>query len=211
MTTTQPSRSLIDDLVSYFDQKTEVQAAYFAFLFSSVSETHDLFLGVEHVGELAGIQTMTLLIKNVYLGDNPMYFASTEHDADTFAIVKEEGLLFFSRQEETAVAQQLLKLLFNKREGDEALVEAVRHNSVYALVNSAMLQEKKLALQSFAQGETDFTPLYSHPDMLARAGMAAVPAGLTLARVTWSKHLAGAKPRQVVLNPDTDFTAAFEL
>ena len=209
--TTQPSRTLIDDLVSYFEQKTEVQAAYFAFLFSSVSETHDLFLGVEHVGGLEDIQTTALLIKNVYLGDSPMYFASTEHDSDTFAIVKEEGLLFFSRQEETAVAQQLLKLLFNKREGDEALVEAVRHNSVYALVNSAMLQEKKLALQSFAQGETVFTPLYTHPDMLARAGMAAVPAGLTLARVTWSKHLAGAKPRQVVLNPDTDFTAAFEL
>ena len=209
--TTQPSRTLIDDLMSYFEQKAEVQAAYFAFLFSSVSETHDLFLGVEHVGGLDDIQTTALLIKNVYLGDSPMYFASTEHDSDTFAIVKEEGLLFFSRQEETAVAQQLLKLLFNKREGDEALVEAVRHNSVYALVNSAMLQEKKLALQSFAQGETVFTPLYTHPDMLARAGMAAVPAGLTLARVTWSKHLAGAKPRQVVLNPDTDFTAAFEL
>lgn len=209
--TTQPSRTLIDDLMSYFEQKAEVQAAYFAFLFSSVSETHDLFLGVEHVGGLEDIQTTALLIKNVYLGDSPMYFASTEHDSDTFAIVKEEGLLFFSRQEETAVAQQLLKLLFNKREGDEALVEAVRHNSVYALVNSAMLQEKKLALQSFAQGETVFTPLYTHPDMLARAGMAAVPAGLTLARVTWSKHLAGAKPRQVVLNPDTDFTAAFEL
>ena len=95
---TQPSRSLIDDLVSYFDQKTEVQAAYFTFLFSSVSETHDLFLGVEHGGELEGIQQMTLLIKNVYLGDTPMYFASNEHDADTFAIVKDEGILFFSRQ-----------------------------------------------------------------------------------------------------------------
>ncbi|HEX8327873.1 MAG TPA: enhanced serine sensitivity protein SseB C-terminal domain-containing protein [Hymenobacter sp.] len=208
---TQPPRTFIDDLTSYFAQKTEVQAAYFAFLFSSASETHDLFLGVEHVGGLEGIQTMTLLIKNVYLGDSPMYFASTEHDADTFAIVKEEGLLFFSRQDETAVAQQLLKLLFDKREGSEALAEAVRHNSVYALVNSAMLQEKKLAVQAFAQGETVFTPLYTHPNMLARAGMAAVPAGLALARVTWSKHLAGAPPRQVVLNPDTDFTAQFEL
>ncbi|GAA4056227.1 hypothetical protein GCM10022409_49400 [Hymenobacter glaciei] len=209
--TTQSSRTLIDDLVSYFEQKTEVQAAYFAFLFSSVTETHDLFLGVEHVGGLEDIQAMTLLIKNVYLGDSPMYFASTEYDADTFAIVKEEGLLFFSRQEDAAVSQQLLKLLFDKREGTEALAEAVRHNSVYALVNTAMLEEKKLAVQAFGQGETVFTPIYTHPDMLARAGMAAVPAGLTLARVTWSKHLAGAKPRQVVLNPDTDFTAAFEL
>lgn len=208
---TQPSRSLIDDLVSYFDQKTEVQAAYFAFLFSSVSKTHDLFLGVEHAGELEGIQQMTLLIKNVYLGDNPMYFASTEHDTDTFAIVKEEGLLFFSRQEETAVAQELLKLLFNKSGGIEALVEAVRHHSVYALVDAAKLQEKKLAVPSFAQGETVMTPLYTHPNMLALAGMAAVPPGLALARVTWSQHLAGAPPRQVVLNPETAFTAAFEL
>lgn len=206
-----PPRSLIDDLVSYFDQKAEVQAAYFAFLFSSVSQTHDLFLGVEHTGELAGIQQMTLLIKNVYLGDNPMYFASTEHDADTFAIVQEEGLLFFSRQEDTVVAQELLKLLFNKSGGTEALVAAVRHHSVYALVDQAKLQEKILAVPSFAQGETVMTPLYTQPTMLALAGMAAVPPGLALACVTWSQHLAGAPPRHVVLNPDTAFTAAFEL
>ena len=208
---TQAARTLIDDLVSYFDQKTEAQAAYFAFLFSSVSQTNDLFLGVEHTGDLEGIQAMTLLIKNVYLGDNPMYFASTEHDADTFAIVKEEGLLFFSRQEETLVAQQLLKCLFNKSDGTEALVEAVRHNGVYALVDSAMLKENKLGLPAFGQGESVFTPLYTTPNMLALGGMAGLPPGLTLARVTWSKHLAGAKPRQVVLNPDTDFTVPFEL
>jgi hypothetical protein len=208
---TQDSRSLIDDLVSYFDQKTAVQAAYFAFLFSSVSQTHDLFLGVEHVGELEGIQSMTLLIKNVYLGDNPIYFASTEHDADTFAIVKEEGLLFFSRQEDTVVAQELLKLLFNKSSGPAALAAAVRAHSVYALVDEAKLQEKKLAVPSFAQGETVMTPLYTQPNLLALAGMAAVPPGLALARITWGTHLAEAPPRHVVLNPDTAFSAAFEL
>ena len=30
-------------------------------------------------------------------------------------------------------------------------------------------------------------------------------------RVQWSRHLPGAAPRQGVLNPDTDFTATFEL
>lgn len=209
--TSQHSRTFIDDLVRYFDQKPEVHAAYFAFLFSSVTETHDLFLGVEHTGGLEDIQTIALLIKNVYLGESPMYFASTEYDADTFAIVKEEGMLFFSRQEEVTVAQQLLKLLFDKHEGTEALVDAVRHNGVYALVDAAMLKDKKLVLPKFGQGETVFTPLYTHPSMLARAGMVAVPPGLALAHVTWSKHLAGAAPRQVILNPDTDFTATFEL
>lgn len=207
----QLSRSLIDDLVSYFDQKTEVHAAYFAFLYSSVSETHDLFLGVEHTGELEEIQAMTLIIKQVCLGESPMFFASTEHDADTFAIVKEQGLLFYSRQEETVVAQQLLKRLFNREGDDQELIETVRNNGVYALVNAAQLEDKKLVVPSFAQGENTFTPLYTHPSMLAIAGMAAVPPGLALARVTWSRHLAGAAPRQVVLNPDTDFTAAFEL
>ena len=140
-----------------------------------------------------------------------MFFASTEHDADTFAIVKEQGLLFFSRQEETVVAQQLLKRLFNRESGDQDLIETVRHNGVYALVDAAQLEDKKLVVPSFARGENTFTPLYTHPSMLAMAGMAAVPPGLALARVTWSRHLAGAAPRQVVLNPDTDFTAAFEL
>ena len=101
--------------------------------------------------------------------------------------------------------------IFNKGDGDEALIEAVRQNSVYALVDEALLKEKKLALPSFADGEHIFTPLYTHPNMLALAGTAAVPPGLALVRVTWGKHMAGAASRRVVLNPDTDFTAGFEL
>jgi hypothetical protein len=207
----QPTRTLIDDLVSYFDQKAEVQAAYFAFLYSSVSKTHDLFLGVEHTGELEGIKTMTLFIKRVYLQDSPMYFTSPEDDPDTFALVREQGLLFFSRQQETVVAQELLKRLFDQASGDEALVQAVREHGVYAMVNAEQLQQKKLVVQSFSKDEATFTPLFSSANMVPLGGLTALPPGLALAKLIWAKHLAGAPPRTVLLNPDTAFEAALEL
>lgn len=207
----QPTRTFIDDLVSYFDQKAEVQAAYFAFLYSSVSETHDLVLGVEHTGALEGIKTMTLFIKRVYLQDSPMYFASTEDDPATFALVKEQGLLFFSRQQETVVAQELLKRLFNQASGDEALVQAVREHGVYAMVDKEQLQQKKLVVQSFSKGEATFTPLFSSANMVPLGGLTALPPGQVLARLTWAQHLAGAAPRTVLLNPDTAFETALEL
>jgi hypothetical protein len=207
----QPTRTFIDDLVSYFDQKAEVQAAYFAFLYSSVSETHDLFLGVEHTGGLEDIQNMTLFIKRVYLKESPMFFASTEHDPDTFALVKEQGLLFFSRQQDTVIAQELLKRLFDQSGDGQALAQAVREHGVYAMVNEEQLQQKKLVVQSFSKGEDTFTPLFSSPNMVPLGGLTALPPGLALARLTWAQHLAGAAPRVVLLNPDTAFEAQLEL
>lgn len=208
-----PPRTLVDDLVSYFAQKPAVHSASFAFLYSGVSQTHDLFLGVAHTGELEAIKTMALFIKNVHLPAAPLFFASSEEDPDTFALVRDEGLPFFSRDEELAVAQQLLKSLFGAADPatGAALREAVRAHPVYALVNEAQLAEKKLVVQAFARGEEQFTPLFTGPNMLALGGLGALPPGLVLAPLTWGRHLAGAAPRPVVLNPDTPFAAAFDL
>ncbi|UOQ71852.1 SseB family protein [Hymenobacter cellulosilyticus] len=204
-------RSFIDDLVSYFDQKQEVQAAYFAFLYSSVSQTHDLFLGVEHAGELEGIKKMSLFIKQVYLPQAPMFFASSEEDAELFATVREQGLQFFSRQEGRGIEQELLKGLFDQQRDRAELVGTVRNHGVYALVHKAPLEQKQLVVQSFSKDGEEFTPLFTSPDMLPLGGIGAPPAGMVLARLVWSKHLAGAAPRPVVLNPDTAFEARFEL
>ena len=199
-----PERTFISDLVSYFAQKPEVQAATFAFLYSSVSQTHDLFLGVDHAGDLEGLKAMALFIKNAYLPDAPLFFASPEEDADTFALVQEQGLPFFSRREDLAVAQHALAQLFGAADG-AALREAVLGHGVYALVNEAQLAEKKVVVQAFANDEGTFTPLFTSPSL------AAPPAGLVLARLVWGQHLAGAAPRPVVLNPDTPFAVAFDL
>ena len=209
--TPTPARTLLSDLVSYFDQKPEVQAASFAFLYSTVSGTHDLFLGVAHTGGLEAIKTMTLFIKNAYLPETPMFFASSEDDADTFALVQEQGLPFFSRQEDLLVAQELLQALLGPGEDGTPLRAALRENPVYAMVNEAQLAEKKLAVQAFAKGEETFTPLFTSPNMLLLGGMTALPPGLVLAPLTWGKHLAGTAPRPVVLNPDTPFAVALDL
>lgn len=208
----QPARTFIDDLVCYFDQKAEVHAAYFAFLYSSVSQTHDLFLGVEHSGELEDIQNMTLLIKRVYLQDSPMFFASPEHDPDTFALVREQGLLFFSRQEPVAVAQELLKRLFDQQSDGTALRDAVREQAVYAVVDKEKLAQRQLAFQPFGTVEEAALPLFTHPNMVfPGTGLPTLPPGLTLAQLTWARHLAGSSPQQVALNPNTPFEARFEL
>lgn len=208
----QPARTLIDDLVSYFDQKAEVSAAYFAFLHSSVSGTHDLFLGVDHAGELEGIQAMTLLIKRVYLQDSPMFFASPEHDPDTFELVREQGLLFFSRHENPAVAQQLLKHLFGQQEDGDALPQAVREHAVYALVDKEKLARQQLAFQPYGTDEAAFVPLFTSPNMLfVSTGLPTLPPGLTLAQLTWARHVGPGAPRPVALNPNTPFEVRFEL
>lgn len=208
----QPARTFIDDLVSYFDQKAEVHAAYFAFLYSSVSQTHDLFLGVEHNGALEDIQNTTLLIKQVYLQDSPMFFASPEHDPHAFALVREQGLLFFSRQEPVALAQQLLKRLFDRQSDGAALLDAVREQAVFAVVDKEKLAQRQLAFQPFGAAEDAALSLFTHPNMVFLAtGLPALPPGLTLAQITWAKHLVGSPPRAVVLNPNTPFEARFEL
>ncbi|UOQ52600.1 SseB family protein [Hymenobacter cellulosivorans] len=204
-------RSFIDDLVSYFTQKQEVQAAWFAFLYSSVSQTHDLFLGVEHSGDLEGVKKMSLLIKQAYLPQAPMFFASSEEDAELFATVQEQGLQFFSRQQERGVEQELLKGLFDQQRDPAELAGTVRDLGVYALVHKAQLEQKKLVVQSFSKDGEAFTPLFTSPEMLPLGGIGAPPEGLVLARLVWSKHLPGAAPRPVVLNPDTAFEARFEL
>ena len=207
-----PSRTFIDDLVSYFDQKAEVNAAYFAFLYSSVSQTHDLFLGVEHNGALEDIQNITLLIKRVYLQDSPTFFASSEHDPDTFALVREQGLLFFSRQEPVALAQQLLQRLFDQQRDGAALHQAAREHAVYAVVDREQLAQRKLAFQPFGSAEEPALPLFTHPNMVfLGTGLPELPPGLTLAQITWAKHLASSPTRAVVLNPNTPFEARFEL
>ena len=207
---TEPERTFVADLVSYFAQKPEVRTATFAFLYSSVSQTHDLFLGVEHTGELEGLKAMALFIKNAYLPESPMFFASSEEDPDTYALVQEQGLAFYSQQEDLAVAQKALECLFGTAT-DAELRDTVRAHGVYALVHEAQLAEKKLVVQSFAKEEGPFTPLFSSPQLAAAGGLAAPPAGLALARLVWGQHLAGAAPRPVVLNPDTPFAVAFEL
>ena len=207
-----PARTFIDDLVSYFDQKAEVYAAYFAFLYSPVSQTHDLFLGVAHAGALEDIQNMTLLIKRVYLQDSPMFFASTEHDPDTFALVREQGLLFFARQEPVALAQQLLKRLFDPQSDGAALREAAREHAVYAVVDKEQLAQRRLVFQPFGTAEEAALPLFTHPNMVfLGTGLPELPPGLTLAQLTWAKHLAGSPSRAVVLNPNTPFEARMEL
>ena len=207
-----PVRTFIDDLMGYFDQKAEVNAAYFAFLYSSVSQTHDLFLGVKHSGALEDIMNITLLIKRLYLQDSPMFFASPEHDPDTFALVREQGLLFFSRHKPVALAQQLLKRLFDQQSDGAALREAVREHTVYAVVDKEQLAQRKLAFQPFGTADDTTLPLFTHPNMVfLGTGLPTLPPGLTLAQLTWDRHLAGSAPRQVALNPNTPFEARLEL
>jgi hypothetical protein len=79
------------------------------------------------------------------------------------------------------------------------------------MVNAEQLQQKKLVVQSFSKDEATFTPLFSSANMVPLGGLTALPPGLALAKLIWAKHLAGAPPRTVLLNPDTAFETALEL
>ncbi|MGY0034363.1 enhanced serine sensitivity protein SseB C-terminal domain-containing protein [Pedobacter sp. NJ-S-72] len=202
----------VESLVSLFVTKPAVLKAYFGLLYDEEKDDNDLFLAVEHLGEVEGLKKMTHLIKKTFLPDVPMFYTSTEDQPELLGYIEETNFPFYVKDKPQPLNILVMKQWFDPTY-KKSFIEKVKTSKVTSLFKDFNPLGKGIDFQTFVREGKEFIPLFSGKEMIFKSGMTEVPSDLTVAEFDWRKideAIDGSlKEHFYVLNPGTSFEVEF--
>ncbi|MET1055397.1 MAG: enhanced serine sensitivity protein SseB C-terminal domain-containing protein [Pedobacter sp.] len=207
------NKSFIDNLVRVLAANPAIEKAYFGLLYNDQLDKDDLFLGVEHEGGAEVIQNMTEIVRQTFLPNREIYFASTGVQPDLFEFIESTNFPFYIKNRSLPLNMAIMNQWFDPEAYRTNFMYQVRTAKVTSLFKDFDPMSNVLNVQTFVRDGKEFIPLFSEREMIFKSGMTQVPSDLTplefdLARI----DEAGDRKKSqhfYVLNPGTSFEVEF--
>jgi hypothetical protein len=199
-------RNFVDDLVSYFGSRPEVNAAYFGFAYNNAEKAYHLFLAVDHQGEAATIQQLTWTIKSAYMSDTRIHYACRANNPDLLDYISQHNPPFYHKEDTTVVQQKVMKQWFNVDKYQPELIEALSQTDVLTLTHKLNAGSDQLKFATHVREGAEFVPLFSKQEMIAKSGINDIPQDRAVMKMPFAMLQKMVGQRYFfVLNPGTPF------
>jgi len=204
----------VDSLINLFRTKPAVLKAYFGLLYDEENGKSDLFLAVDHQGEVEELKKATYFIKNAFLPAQQLFFTSKEDQPELMDFIKETNFPFYVKDKTQVLNVLIMKLWFDPT-FKKSFIQQIKMSRITSLFKDFDPHSEIINFQTFIRDGKEFIPLFSEREMIFKSGMTQVPADLTVAEFDWKKideavdH--GVKEHFYVLNPGTSFEVAFNV
>ena len=206
------NKNYIENLIAYFSSNPAVYKAYFGLLYKADGLT-DFFLAIEHNGDLEEIESTTELIREQFLPDREVQFASTERDPDLLGAIEKMNSPFYVLDEARPIYVAAMKYWLEPEKYKKEFIRKVTTGRLRSLFKDFDPQSNILNFQTFRKEGREFIPLFSDKELIVKSGMTEVPPDLTVVEFDWPMidDLLGGKLQEnfYVLNPGTSFSIEF--
>lgn len=207
------NKNYIESLISFFSSSPAVLKAYFGLLYNEQDDTEDLFLAVEHDGDLDVIRSAVELLRQQFLPYRQLSFTSSEYDPELLGFIEQTNSPFYALDEPKPLHVAVMKYWFEPEKYRKEFIKQVTTARLRSLFKDFNPMSNALNFQTFVKDGREFIPLFSDKEMIVKSGMTEVPSDLTVVEFDWSKvdELLDGKLRDnfYVLNPGTSFGIEF--
>jgi len=208
------NRNYMDELVSFFTSNPAVSKAYFGLIYNEEESREDLFLAVEHEGDLSAIKSITGRLKQKFLpAERKLFFTSTENQPELFNYVAQNNFPFYVQDKPQPLPVAVMKQWFNPEKYRKEFLYRVKTGRLSSLFKDFNPNSNMIYFQTYVRNGREFIPLFSDKEMIYKSGMTQVPPELTAIEFDWTRvneMLNGKLSRNFyVLNPGTSFEVEF--
>lgn len=209
----KPNKSFTDHLVRVLAANPAIEKAYFGLLYNDQQEGEDLFLGIEHKGTAEEIRNMTDIVRQTFLPNREILFASTGFQPELFSVIENSNFPFYIKNRPLPLNMAIMNQWFDPATYRNSFMYQVRTGKVTSLFKDFDPMSNVLNFQTYVRNGREFIPLFSEREMIFKSGMTQVPSDLTALEFDWTRidDAAEQKKRQhfYVLNPGTSFEVEF--
>lgn len=207
------NKSYIDNLVRVLAANPAIEKAYFGLLYNEQQEKDDLYLAIEHQSMAEEIQTMTDIVRQTFLPNREIFFASTAVQPEFFEFIESSNFPFYIKNRSLPLNMAIMNQWFDPEMYRNHLLFQVRTAKVTSLFKDFDPMSNVLNFQTFVRNGREFIPLFSEREMIFKSGMTEVPSDLTVLEFDWARidESAVRKDRLFfyVLNPGKSFEVEF--
>jgi len=207
------NKSFIDNLVRVLAANPAIEEAYFGLLYNDQQEREDLFLGIAHQGAAEEIQNMTDIVRQTYLPQREILFASTAFQPELFGIIANSNFPFYIKNRSLPLNMAIMNQWFDPEAYRNNFMFQVRTAKVTSLFKDFDPMSNVLNFQTFVRNGKEFIPLFSEREMIFKSGMTQVPSDLTALEFDWTRIDEAIDRKDklhfYVLNPGTSFEVEF--
>lgn len=201
-------RDFVSDLLSYFQSKPEIEAAYFGYLYSADEKVNHLFLGIQHKGQLKEIKEMTYSLKSFHFPNEQILFTATEDHPELLDLIKSTYFPFYEKNVKNDIHLEIIRQFFDQKY-KSSLIDAIKKNKVCFLGN--VDEEDGIYFQTYIKEGHEFIPIFSSKEMVFRCGVKSIPSHLNLIQIKWEEVMKWTDAYQeepthyFILNPSHPF------
>jgi hypothetical protein len=207
------NKSFIDNLVRVLAANPAIEKAYFGLLYNDQREGEDLFLGIAHQGAAEDIRNMTDIVRQTFLPQREILFASTGFEPELFGIIENSNFPFYIKNRSLPLNMAIMNQWFDPEAYRNNFMFQVRTAKVTSLFKDFDPMSNVLNFQTFVRDGREFIPLFSEREMIFKSGMTQVPSDLTALEFDWTRidEAVDRKDRLhfYVMNPGTSFEVEF--